>query len=77
MRNNHIFIAKKHHCFYAQQFVFVTIIQLLIVFQHFQDTSIYVVTDPVAEEVECGECLCETKRMRDWMKRYGCYIVLL
>ncbi len=27
--------------------------------------------------VECGECLRERKRMRDWMKRYGFYIVLL
>ncbi len=34
-------------------------------------------TGPIAFKVECGECLCETKRMRDSMKRYGCYVVLL
>ncbi len=34
-------------------------------------------TDVIAVKVECGECLCETKRMIDWMKRYECYIVLL
>jgi hypothetical protein len=65
MRNNHRFIAKKHHCFYAQQFVLVTIINeslFLIVFQHSTDTSIYfVITDPIVVEVECGECLCEKK----------------
>jgi hypothetical protein len=35
------------------------------------------ITDLIVVEVECGECLCKTKRMRDSMKRYGCYIVLL
>ncbi len=34
-------------------------------------------TDLIIVKVECGECLCETKRVRDWMKRLGCYIVLL
>ncbi len=34
-------------------------------------------TDLIVVEVECGECLCETKRMRDRMKRWGCYIVSL
>ncbi len=34
-------------------------------------------TDLIADKVECGECLCERKRIRDWMKRYECYIVLL
>jgi hypothetical protein len=33
-----------------------------IVFQPFPDTSIYVVTDLIADKVECGECLCETKK---------------
>ncbi len=69
MRNNHIFLAEKHHCFYAQQFVFVTIIQLLIFFQPFQNTSIYVVTDLIFVDVECSECLCKTTRMRDCMKK--------
>ncbi len=35
------------------------------------------ITDLIGDKVQCGECLCETKRMRDWMKRQGCYIVLL
>ncbi len=35
------------------------------------------ITDLIAVEVKCGECLCQTKKMRDSMKRSGCYIVLL
>ncbi len=27
------------------------------------------ITDLIAVKVECGECLCETKTMRDGMKR--------
>ncbi len=34
-------------------------------------------TDLIVVKVECSECLCETKRMRDQMKRQGSYIVLL
>ncbi len=34
-------------------------------------------TDLIVVKFECGECLCETKSMSDWMKRQGCYIVLL
>ncbi len=34
------------------------------------------VTDVIVVKVQCGECLCEIKRMRVWLKRYGCYIVL-
>jgi hypothetical protein len=34
-------------------------------------------TDLIAVKVECGECLRERKRMRDWMKKEGCHIVLL
>ncbi len=33
-------------------------------------------TDLIAVKVECGEFLRQTKRMRDWVNRYGCYIVL-
>jgi hypothetical protein len=34
-------------------------------------------TDLITVKVERCECLCETKRMRDSVKRYGCYSVLL
>ncbi len=35
------------------------------------------ITDLIVVEVESGECLYEKIRIRDSMKRYGCYIVLL
>jgi hypothetical protein len=35
------------------------------------------ILDLIPVKVKCDECLCEKKRMRDWMKSWGCYIVLL
>ncbi len=35
------------------------------------------ITDAIVAEGKCGECLCETKSMRDCTKRQVCYIALL
>jgi bacterioferritin-associated ferredoxin len=34
------------------------------------------ITDPIAVKVQCGECLYETKVIRDSTTRQRCYIVL-
>jgi hypothetical protein len=49
-----------------------------VVFQHFPDTSIYVVTDPIEVKVEYGECLCETKKNERLDEKVGmlhCFVV--
>jgi hypothetical protein len=40
-----------------------------IVSQYFTDMFYYIKIDPIVEEVHHGECLCETKTMRDSMER--------